>query len=229
MQGTGKGDPLTTGYTAYGSIGQYKIVLNYPSAGTNAAPTAVIAASTLRGTAPLTVTYSGAGSSDADGSLVAYDWSFSEGGSAAGASVARTYSTPGSYTTTLRVTDNGGLSSATAVTVTVDAPVVILPMRVADIAMSLRSNKAGNTSAVAAVKVVDGQGRGVPGASVSGAWSGLVTGTGTVVTDAFGLATFTSPSSKRTGSFTFTVRGVTLNGYAYQPATNTETSDSIMR
>ena len=97
----------------------------------------MISSSALRGTAPFTVSFSGAGSTDADGSVVAWDWSFSEGGTASGATTSRTYTTPGSYTTALRVTDNAGLSASSSVTVTVDAPVVVLAMRVADIAMGI--------------------------------------------------------------------------------------------
>jgi len=45
-----------------------------------------------------------------------------------------------------------------------------------------------------------------------------------------GVASFVSPTSRsRTGSFVFTVTDVSLGGYGYMPATNTETSDSIAR
>ncbi len=228
VQGTGKGDPLTTGYTSYGSLGQYAVAATVPAPG-SLAPTAVISASTLRGTAPLTVSYSGTGSSDADGSVVGWDWSFSEGGSASGTTTARTYTVPGTYSTVLRVTDNAGLSASSNVTVTVDAPVVVLAMRVADIGMGLTVARNGAATASALVKVVDAGGLPVAGASVGGQWSGLVARTSTATTDASGVARFTSPSSKSSGSFRFAVTGVSRTGFSYAPLTNTETSDSIVR
>ena len=54
--------------------------------------------------------------------------------------------------------------------------------------------------------------------------------TSSATTDGTGVARFSSPSSRgTTGSFVFTVKGATLNGYTYTPSTNTETSDSITR
>ncbi|WP_157269760.1 PKD domain-containing protein [Azohydromonas aeria] len=229
VQGTGKGDPLTTGYSSYGSLGQYALTASYPTAA-NQPPTAVIGASTLRGTAPLAVTFSGAGSGDPDGSIAAYDWSFGDGGTASGAAVSRVFSAAGSYATTLRVTDNTGLSASASVTVTVDAPVVIIPMRVADIAMGLTVNKGGNANASARVKVVDSNGLPVAGAVVTGAWSGLVSASGvTATTDASGVAAFTSASSKKSGSFVFAVTNVARSGYSYAAGANTETRDFIFR
>ncbi|GCL64054.1 PKD domain-containing protein [Pseudaquabacterium pictum] len=229
VQGTGKGDPLATGYSAYGSLGQYAVAATVATPG-SLAPTAVIGASALRGTAPLTVAFNGAGSSDADGAVVAWDWAFSEGGTAAGSSTSRTYTAPGSYTTTLRVTDNAGLSASASVTVTVDAPVVVRTMRVADIAMGLVPGSNGAAQASAAVKVLDSDGRPVVGAAVNGQWSGLVSRKSLSNTDANGVARFLSPSTRATGnSFRFAVTGVSRSGYTYAPLTNTETNDSIAR
>jgi len=71
------------------------------------------------------VGFSGSGN-DPDGTIASYAWTF-PGGSPASSGVAGpvnvTYSTPGTYTATFKVTDNGGLSSATqTLTVTVSAP-----------------------------------------------------------------------------------------------------------
>ena len=229
VQGTGKGDPLTNGYSTYGSLGQYAVSGSFATSGSQA-PSAVISASTLRGTAPLAVAFSGTGSSDPDGSLVAYDWTFADGGSASGPSASRTYTTPGSYSALLRVTDNSGLSATSSVTITVDAPVVVLTLRVSDIAMSLKTAKNGSAQASAAVKVLDGNGVPVAGATVAGTWSGLVARNSSVVTDSLGVARFSSPTTRSTsGSFVFTVKSVSRTGYSYAPSTNGETSDLIAR
>jgi PKD repeat protein len=229
VQGSGNGDPLGSGYSAYGSLGRYAVSASFFTPG-NQPPVAVIAASTLRGTAPLAVAFSGSSSSDADGSVVAHDWNFGDASMASGVTASHVYSAAGSYLAQLRVTDNAGLSAATAVTVTVDAPVVVLAMRVADIAMSLKVAKNGSAQASAAVKLVDGHGAAVAGATVAGSWSGLVARSGSVVTDSAGMARFSSPNTRAgAGNFVFSVTAVSRSGYSYAPQTNTETSDSIAR
>jgi PKD repeat protein len=229
VQGTGKGDPLSTGYSSYGSVGQYALGVNFYTPG-NTPPTAVISATPTSGTVPLTVGFSGAGSSDPGGSIAGWNWTFGDGTSATGVTTSHVYSTAGTYTAQLLVTDNGGLSATSSVTVTVgSAPVA---MSVGNIAMSLTVASSGTANAKAAVKVLDKNGLLVSGATVTGRWSGIVSQTGaSVVTGTNGVATFTSPTSSRTarGTFTFTVTGVTRSGYSYVPASNLETSDSIVR
>ena len=228
LQGSGKGDPLSTGYTNYGSVGQYGVSASVPAAA-GEAPVAVASASTVRGTAPLSVDFSGAGSSD-DGSIVAYAWTFGDNSTGSGTTITHVYTTQGSYPVQLRVTDNSGLSATSSLTVTVDAPATAPTMRVADIGMSLKVSRTGSAQASAAVKLLDGNGLPVAGASVSGSWSGLVSRTSSATTDGTGVARFSSPSTRSSpGNFVFTVKSVTLSGYSYVPTMNTETSDSIAR
>jgi PKD domain-containing protein len=54
------------------------------------------------------ITFSGGGSSDADGTLVSYRWAFGDGSTGIGASITHSYAVSGSYTATLTVTDNRG-------------------------------------------------------------------------------------------------------------------------
>jgi PKD repeat protein len=178
VQGTGKGDPLSTGYSNYGSLGQYALTVSYTAPSAGQPPVARITASTQRGTAPLTVNFSGTGSTDADGSVTAWAWTFGDGGTASGSTASRTYSNPGSYTAQLLVTDNSGLTGSSSVTITVDPPVVVPTMRVADIAMSLVVGRNGNGQATAAVQVLDGNGAALSGATVTGNWTGIVSRSG---------------------------------------------------
>jgi len=58
----------------------------------------------------LTCTFSGTSSSDTDGTITSYQWSFGDGNSASGDQSQHNYDSSGSYTVSLTVTDNGGLS-----------------------------------------------------------------------------------------------------------------------
>lgn len=74
------------------------------------------------GLAGAAVSFSGSGSSDPDGSIVGYAWSFGDGiTSAAGPTTSHTYATSGSYTVTLTVTDSFGLQSTTSHQIAVSA------------------------------------------------------------------------------------------------------------
>lgn len=70
-------------------------------------PNAVISASPLRGLAPLTVQFTGAGSSDPDGSIVSWQWDLGDGTTANSTSTTRTFAA-GVWPVTLTVTDNEG-------------------------------------------------------------------------------------------------------------------------
>jgi len=62
------------------------------------------------------------GSSDPDGSIVNYAWDFGDGTSATGPSATHAYSSPGSFTVTLTVTDDDGATATDTAVVTVQAP-----------------------------------------------------------------------------------------------------------
>lgn len=228
VQGTGKGDPLTTGYSKYGSLGQYALAATVPVPA-GQPPLVTLAATPTSGTVPFTVNFSSAGSSDPDGSIVAYEWNFGDGSAtASGASASHVYSTAGTYNAALKITDNTGLTTSKAVTITAKAAVTLVPMGVGDIAMSLSTSRR-NASASAAVTVRDSSGALITGATVTGRWSGVVTGNVSAVTGSNGVARLVSSSTRSSGTFVFTVTGVTLSGYTYQSSLNAETSDSITR
>ena len=77
--------------------------------------------------------------------------------------------------------------------------------------------------------VRDAEGKPVPGATVSGTWSGLIAANVSAVSATNGLASLKSPRTQKRGNFVFTVTGISLNGYSYQPALNVESADSITR
>jgi serine protease len=61
----------------------------------------------------LACSFNGASSSDTDGTIISYQWSFGDGTSAYGDQAQHNYDSNGNYTVSLTVTDNGGLSSST--------------------------------------------------------------------------------------------------------------------
>ena len=229
LRGTGKGDPTVDGYSDYGSTGLYAIS-GEVSAAAGQPPVASIEVASTHGTVPLTVAFDGSASSDPDGTIVAWDWSFGDGATASGATATHTYDSAGSFTAQLRVTDDSGMSATRATTITVDPIVAELPMRVADIGIASKALKNGRATATASVTILGGDGRALPGATVAGSWSGLVKGSASATTGSTGVATLTSPQIRsKSGTVTFSVTGVTLDGYTYRADLNTETSDSITR
>lgn len=85
----------------------------------NVAPTARIAAPVVDGR---TVRLDGSGSTDADGTVTTWHWSFGDGGSADGVLASRTYAVDGTYPVTLTVSDDDGATATATTTVTVSAP-----------------------------------------------------------------------------------------------------------
>jgi PKD repeat protein len=82
-------------------------------------PTAIAAAEPVSGTVPLTVSFTGKGT-DKDGTIVLYEWDFDGDGTfdfndAGSAATTFDYTTVGTFTATLRVTDNDGKQSQASV------------------------------------------------------------------------------------------------------------------
>ncbi len=96
--------------------------------GGNRSPVAVASANKTSGPAPLTVNFSSAGSNDPEGGALSYLWTFGDGTTSTAANPSKTYSTNGTYTPTLKVTDPQGLSGTASLIVTVGntAPTVTL-------------------------------------------------------------------------------------------------------
>jgi PKD repeat protein len=67
----------------------------------------------------LAITFDGSASSDAEGPIAAYAWSFGPLATATGTIATYTFTTPGNYTVTLQVTDGQGLTGGSAVNIRV--------------------------------------------------------------------------------------------------------------
>jgi PKD repeat protein len=94
------------------------LTLNAAATSGNQPPVAAFSSSCSALTCNFTST-----SSDPDGSIASYSWTFGDGGTSTAQNPSHTYAAGGTYTVTLRVTDNqGAQSTTTSKTVTVTAP-----------------------------------------------------------------------------------------------------------
>ncbi len=91
------------------------------------------------GTAPLTVAFDGSASTDPDGTVSSWAWAFGDGTFGAGPQTTHLYSTPGTYTASLTVTDDRGASATTTRPVVVNAQVLPAPPGLTAAALTRRS------------------------------------------------------------------------------------------
>lgn len=62
------------------------------------------------------VSFNGTSSTDSDGTIVSYVWDFGDGSNSSGSVVSHVYSSPGTYTVSLTVTDNSGATDTDTAT-----------------------------------------------------------------------------------------------------------------
>jgi glucuronoarabinoxylan endo-1,4-beta-xylanase len=79
----------------------------------------------------------------------------------------------------------------------------------------------------ATIHVKDVNGVDVSGATVTGNWTGVVSGSTSGTTQGDGTVTFTSAKKRNGGLFGFCVTDVSASGYVYNSALNNETCDEI--
>ena len=86
----------------------------------NAPPVAGAVATPSTGVAPLLVSFSGASSTDSDGAIIDYAWTFGDlGATGSGVTTSHSYATAGTYSVGLTVTDNVGDTNTTTLSVVV--------------------------------------------------------------------------------------------------------------
>ena len=118
------------GYSAYSNIASILV------GAANQPPTAVISAVPTTGVAPLSVAFNGSGSSDPDGTIATWAWSFGDGTSGSGPMITHVYSAAGFYVANVTVTDNGGASSTTSATISVTTGAASVPTAPTNLAAS---------------------------------------------------------------------------------------------
>ena len=167
----------------------------------------------------LACSFDGLASSDPDGSVVSYGWDFGDGSTATGATAGHTYGTAGTYGVMLTVTEDGDATDIDIQSLTVSAAAPGL--HIADLDGSLADGNKNFWWASVTLTVHDQEHNPVAGASVSGAWSGGASGSGSCLTGAGGACSILSPKiSTAQPSITFAVDGVTHPSLPYEPAAN---------
>lgn len=115
-----RGTLVLASVSAYRTSAWTNALTAFPPLTTNHAPLAAATGSPLAGAGgSLTVSFSGAASSDPDGNALSYAWDFGDGTAGAGATPSHTYAAAGAYTATLTVSDGLGGVAVGAVNVTV--------------------------------------------------------------------------------------------------------------
>jgi PKD repeat protein len=119
----GNGLTLLTGSVLLNDrFDSYRIGYQFRGTNGNQWPVAVATATPDGGNTPLAVNFSSAGSTDLDGTIVSYFWDFGDGTTSTSANPQHTYTVPGNYVATVKVTDNLGATTSTTVALEVTAP-----------------------------------------------------------------------------------------------------------
>ena len=85
----------------------------------NLSPTASFTADPIAGEPPLIVNFDASSSIDADGTILSYVWDYGDGTGSTGLTSTHAYTTEGTFTASLIVTDDGGISDTTSLDIVV--------------------------------------------------------------------------------------------------------------
>jgi serine protease len=175
----------------------------------------------------LACSFDGSASSDPDGSIVSYAWTFGDGATGSGVTTSHSYAAGGSYTVTLTVTDDEGAAGASSQTVTVSAPgsggdaemyvaaITFSERRYGphrDITTTITIREVGSNAAVGGAAV-----------SITLALEGGTSWPGNGTTNSNGQVSFTL-SKATPGNYTTTVANVTHTAFTWNEGAGTNSA-----
>lgn len=226
VDGAGVGDS-STGYSDYGSLGVYGLSAVVPPVSGMVPIASVSQSAPTTGTVPLTVAFSSNGSYDPDGTISSFRWDFGDGSAPETVpNPVHVYQAAGTYTASLIVTDNDGLTATASTVIQVNPAPVDARMSISSISL-VSSTTSRGTQVTARVTVLDKAGRPVSGVIVYANWSGVTTKSVSAKTSRTGVAGFVSPRITSPGVLTFTVNNAVKSGLTYDATLNIETSESL--
>ena len=182
----------------------------------NDSPIASFSVNASSGNAPLTVSFNASASSDFDGTIGSFTWVFGDGQTGNGLTVSHTYTTSGSFTAVLTVTDNQGATGTTSKLISVNVHSNLPP-----VASTQSVTTAEDTAKLITLTATDPEGQPLTYSIVAQPAHGTLTGTAPNVT-------FT-PFSNYNGSDSFTFKandGVQNSNIATVSITMTSVNDA---
>ena len=160
--------------------------------------------------------FDGSGSSDPDGHLASYSWTFGDGTMGDGTAVGHTYAAPGTYAVTLSVTDNLGATGTRTQTVTA----VRLPIHVADLD-GAGTDVQSKWNATVTIGVHDNSHLPVAGVAVTGVWHDGTSATCTTAGD--GRCAVIKFGLPKTAKATFSISNLSHATLGYRSVGNHDT------
>lgn len=157
------------------------------------------------------------GSTDADGTVTGWSWTFGDGTTSTAQNPSKSFAAAGTYSVTLVVTDDAAGTASVTKSVSVSVPASV---HIGDLD-GTRVLGATSWQSQITISVHDSAEAAVEGAVVKFKWSGGVLVTGTCTTAAGGQCVVTSPAAPLSAeSIKLTVNSVTSAAGPYKPSAN---------
>ncbi|CAN5503803.1 hypothetical protein BH24ACT5_BH24ACT5_31050 [soil metagenome] len=166
----------------------------------------------------LSCTFDGSDSADADGSISTYALDFDDGTTGSDATVEHSYSSGGTYTVVLTVTDNDGGQTSASQELNIDGPSGTMHVGDLDARKEIKG-KSGRWEAFVTVTVHDANEAGVGGVTVHATWEGAATGAVSASTASDGTVTFSTGTLSGSDSVTFTITNL-VGSLSYDATAN---------
>lgn len=182
----------------------------------NLPPTVTVSATPLTGDAPLSVSFSSAGSIDLDGVITSWYWDFGDEGTSPAVHPTHVYQNPGTYTATLTVTDDDFAQASASVTI--DVTSTLMTMHVESQTVIKYRERVNKLLGQDLVLIYDADDQPVEGAVVHADYYGPTSGSTSGTTDANGEVTLETKTIRYSNDhWCFTVTNVQKAGYLFDP------------